>query len=924
MRRARSDGGTDGPPLPCRGDAARQGYLFLSVMLNENSDMMRLTIQSIKTDLQSRNELFVCLALTCLANIGSREMAESLSSEVTKLLVSADSTHWVRKKAALALLRLYRKAPEVIPSGDYAARVIKLMEDTDLGVLSAVLSMMQSFVPADPGTYAPVVDMAIARLAEINTRKDAALEGYMYYRVPAPWLQVKLLRLIMTLPPPAEGTPQRASFMDVLRRILARAVRDPVRDRRNKEHTSQYFNARNAVLYDAIQAIIYLETERDILMEATNLLGTFLASKETNLRYFALELMTRLAVMPFSHDSVKVHQAIVIASLEQEKDNSVRLRALDLLYNLCDTSNARVIVQQMLQYLTQADYEIREEIVLKIAVLAEQYAEDFKWYIDVIISLMQTAGENVSDEVWHRVIQIVTNRTEIQAYATRMAFNALKSDAGTESLTKLGAYILGEFGNLIADEPQSGPMQQFSLLHSKYPMCSTTTRALLLSTYAKFANLFPEIKPHIERVFAHDTLARSIDLELQQRAAEYMALSRAPDTVAQMVFEEMPKYEERQSGILAKLRTSAGTPAASASAERGGRRRASGVPAQTSDAAVDGGGASAATAAPTAPASATLLDLLGTGESAPSAPPATSTANLATVSPRASEMVAKFITANEGVLYEDECLAIGTKAMFKDNRGQIMLYYANRSRGAAVTSLTLAVEPASIQDTFSLAIKPIGQLPLAPGAQTSQAILVECQREFGDSPVATLAYTCGSTSTRVALYLPLFLNKFCDNSVTIDRDTFAARWRNLSGPGLESQMVMEAQQPMEADAISARVRDFGFAVCPNVDSNPDNVVGIAILKIGSRTVGCLLRLEPNRQTKVRRGESGGVGRIMRAPAADPAPGGRCTGRRFARPFLGSRPSSTAICVGRCDAAATAAPQHLRDRPYGGAALACLR
>lgn len=49
---------------------------------------MRLIIQSIKTDLSSRNPIFVNLALQCIANIGSKEMAEAFQQDIPRLLVS--------------------------------------------------------------------------------------------------------------------------------------------------------------------------------------------------------------------------------------------------------------------------------------------------------------------------------------------------------------------------------------------------------------------------------------------------------------------------------------------------------------------------------------------------------------------------------------------------------------------------------------------------------------------------------------------------------------------------------------------------------------------------------------------------------------------------------------------------------------------
>ena len=50
--------------------------------------------------------------------------------------------------------------------------------------------------------------------------------------------------------------------------------------------------------------------------------------------------------------------------------------------------------------------------------------------------------------------------------------------------------------------PFVSPMVQFQLLHSKFPLCSSSTRGLLMSTYIKFINLFPEIKGHIQEVRA--------------------------------------------------------------------------------------------------------------------------------------------------------------------------------------------------------------------------------------------------------------------------------------------------------------------------------------------------------------------------------------------------------------------------------------
>lgn len=264
--------------------------------------------------------------------------------------------------------------------------------------------------------------------------------------------------------------------------------------------------------------------------------------------------MCLLATSEFSHDAVKKHQETVINALKTERDISVRQRAVDLLYAMCDRSNAEEIVQEMLVYLETADYHIREEMVLKVAILAEKYAVDYTWYVDVMLNLIRIAGDYVSEEVWYRVIQIVVNRPDVQGYAAKTVFEALQAPACHENMVKVGGYILGEFGNLIAGDPRSSPQVQFDIIHSKYHLCATTTRCLILSTYMKFINLFPEIKQQIQEVFRNDANIKNADVEIQQRTVEYLKLSQiAGADVLATVLEEMPPFIERESSILSNI-----------------------------------------------------------------------------------------------------------------------------------------------------------------------------------------------------------------------------------------------------------------------------------------------------------------------------------------------------------------------------------
>jgi AP-2 complex subunit alpha len=45
-------------------------------------------------------------------------------------------------------------------------------------------------------------------------------------------------------------------------------------------------------------------------------------------------------------------------------------------------------VEELLNYSDEADLSIKEELVLKIAILAEKFAPNLTWYIDVMIRLL--------------------------------------------------------------------------------------------------------------------------------------------------------------------------------------------------------------------------------------------------------------------------------------------------------------------------------------------------------------------------------------------------------------------------------------------------------------------------------------------------------------------------------------------------------
>ncbi len=56
--------------------------------MHENSDLARLVINSVRKDLDDHNEINNCLALHAIATLGGKEMAEALSENVYRAMIS--------------------------------------------------------------------------------------------------------------------------------------------------------------------------------------------------------------------------------------------------------------------------------------------------------------------------------------------------------------------------------------------------------------------------------------------------------------------------------------------------------------------------------------------------------------------------------------------------------------------------------------------------------------------------------------------------------------------------------------------------------------------------------------------------------------------------------------------------------------------
>jgi AP-2 complex subunit alpha len=622
----------------------------------------------------------------------------------------------------------------------------------------------------------------------------------------------------------------------------------------------QQSNAQNAVLFEAINLAIHLasmaedsteqplltsepreqdSTSTKLIRQVAALLGKFITARETNVRYLGLEAMAHLASHEESLDYLRKHQQTVLLAL-RDKDISVRRRALDLLYSMCDASNAKSTVQELLRTLPSADYSLREEMVLKIAILAEKYATESQWYVDVTLQLISQAGAQVPEEVWFRIVQIVTNNEELQEYAAKTVLGHLKTaTSGNESIVKVGAYILGEFGHLIANETGSGaePIDQFEALRSNWDTSSQSTRAMILSTYIKFVNLFPEIKGPIMALLRQYAL--SLDTEIQTRASEYLVMAGEQSGMEEVlitVCEEMPVFEARESALLRRVHRGA------LEGEReGGLKRTWLV-----------GGKDAR-----GEKEALKLKLPrnkpANGHVVPNTPTASELdlAGLQIIDESDDSLLStgwqtgfdRLILKEDGLIYEDSMIQIGLRTEYHDNLGRVALYFGNKlTPGTAFSAFTVTV---TTRPGLLYSSPTLPGSTLDGGTQFLWILNFDAQSSFTGEPRIKVTYIAGSLQT-IRLKLPVVLNKFMAPAPLPSPEDFFKRWKQI-GPGepYEKQLVFTSIGSIDLEKARRIVAGLRWSILEGVDKVPGNIVGAGVVSTAKGKAGCLLRLEPN-------------------------------------------------------------------------------
>uniref|UniRef100_A0A6A7G4W7 AP-2 complex subunit alpha n=2 Tax=Hirondellea gigas TaxID=1518452 RepID=A0A6A7G4W7_9CRUS len=879
------------------------GYVSLSVLLIEHRDLLRLCIQSFKNDLMSTNEIYQCLALTAIANVAEQEMAESLSSDVQKLLLAPHSRNFVKKKAALCLLRLYRKFPEIIQADSWAPRLIEKLEG-NIGVITCVMSLLTEIVKNSQKGYESVVPQVIKLLTKFAITRDCQ-KDYTYYKTPCPWLQVKLLRILQYFPAPQDPHLKTRLF-EILDRIVHKTEITKSVNKNNAEH---------GLLFEAFGLIIHLRlaSTHPLQNQAIVRLSQFVSVREPNIRYLGLEMMSRIAALPGTLESIKRHQSTIKFSMKDE-DISIRKRAVDLLYAMCDKTNCQSVIADLLDYLTSADFSMREELVLKIAILAEKFSPSKKFYVDVILKLITVSGDFVTQDIWHRVVQIVTNNEETQVYAAKTVYEALRAEHVHENAVKIGGYILGEFGHLLQEVSTE---EQFEVLSAQFSTSSPSTKALLLSTYMKMANMNENLVDRVSKEFKK--CRTDADSEIQQRACEYLAMSKHPDKeLMNSVWETMPDFPDRESALEKKGRgksrstdevksndsesewSTSEESEASSESEEEEEEDAQESPQEgyekpywdTEDAARNGGTADSVHSsdgsdqdnssyedsdsaeysaeetprtAPTAKANTAqelnppqLLDLgnMSSFGSTAISRVASSPVHAPVHAPSITQnmdLLSNVLFRSNGVLYESDVVEIGSRMRIENGHiCKFILYYGNRNPREDLKNVECKVLSSV---GLNIQIKPDETFSVGAKKQIPQHLMIYCVQPFETYPEVSIEYTMFGKVTSFVLKLPILASKFIQ-PWQCPMQEFVATWKQIDVSD-EERFPFKSKTPIDVAKLRKDFEGLGMHVHPPMQNSPGTIVmSFTFHTANKRSDGeflsfrVLIRLETNQKVNM--------------------------------------------------------------------------
>lgn len=328
----------------------RIGYLACSLFIDKTSDILILIIATVQKDLQSKNHLEVMAALNVISKLPHTHIIAAVQDVVFALM--QHQQEMIRKKAVMVLIN-FNKAQ---PIDQFDMHMKRALCDRDPSVMAASLNYYLDEVKKRPGDFKDLINSFIVILKQVTDHRLP--KDYDYHRMPAPWIQTKILEILAFLG--AEDQEASDQMYEVLTNVLKRA-------------DDLGINIGYALVYQCLKTITYIAPNTALTQLASQTIARFLSSESHNLKYIGI---TGLAsIVKIDPKYTLEYQSLVVDCLE-DTDDTLKIKTLDLLYKMTNNVNVEAIVERLLSYLKEAPIEAgsRKDLVNKISHLGDQFA----------------------------------------------------------------------------------------------------------------------------------------------------------------------------------------------------------------------------------------------------------------------------------------------------------------------------------------------------------------------------------------------------------------------------------------------------------------------------------------------------------------------------------------------------------------------
>jgi AP-3 complex subunit delta-1 len=416
----------------------RIGYLAASQGFHQDTDVILLSTNLLKKELRSANVggsmagvYEAGLAINCISNIVTPELAQDLLPELTNL--TAHPQPYLRKKAILCLFKLFVQYPQGLRLT--FAKLQQCLSDPNPAVVSCAVNVITELSDKNPKNYLHLAPAFFDLLTNSSNN----------------WMLIKVVKLLGSLVPEEPR--------------LARKLLEPLAEIvRNTPAKSLLYEAAHAVT----KCLPYCRKSDgsmpasvpDIVALCAQTFKEFAQEQDQNLKYLGLVGFGSLMVSFPKVLSAPAYRPLILACLSDE-DVTIRSRALDLLPSMATRKNLVELVSQLLQHVALAIGAYKLELVAKVVEMcsAEKYAllQDFQWYLDVLFQLGHMRGLDAHAEMLRSQVSDVALRVlPIRAYAVKRSMEILLEGDNDNSGDDGGATVTsaissGTNGNFLLD-----------------------------------------------------------------------------------------------------------------------------------------------------------------------------------------------------------------------------------------------------------------------------------------------------------------------------------------------------------------------------------------------------------------------------------------------------------------------------------------